>query len=99
MFKNCESFLSIESIQKVVCGIRCSKHNCIQNISPNYQQGNYCESFQFVQSLRTDILARSKEERASKIYEMLKGFYYYLVLLLLLLLLYYCLGCEILMMM
>ena len=94
--------MSIESIQKVVCGIRCCKHNCIQNISPNYQQGNYSESFQFVQSLRTDILARSKEERASKIYEMLKGFYYYLLfllLLLLLLLLYYCLGCEILMMM
>lgn len=74
----CENFLSMESINKVIFSSRCCKFNCIQMISPNYQKGNYSESFLFAQSLRNEILGRSKEERAEKIYGMLKGAYYYI---------------------
>jgi hypothetical protein len=70
--EECEKFLSTESIDKILNN-RCCKYNCIKVISPNYEKCNYSDSFLFIQSLRTELLCRTREERAERIYDMLKG--------------------------
>lgn len=74
--EECERFLSYDSMERVICKFRCCKFNCLkEQISPEYKKGNKSESYLFVQTIRTELLARTKEERASKIYELLKGFF------------------------
>jgi hypothetical protein len=73
--QECENFLSYESMERVIEKYRCCKLNCLkEQISPDYKKGNKSESYLFVQTIRTQLLARTKEERATKIYEILKGF-------------------------
>ena len=69
---DCEKFLSVESIMKVVLK-DCCKNKCIQKISPNYKNANYQESVLFSQCLRTELLGRSKLKRSERIFLMLPG--------------------------
>jgi hypothetical protein len=74
-YADCLNFLSSDSIKKVVLSPHkpCCKRKCLELISPNYQNGNYSESIAFSRCLRTELLARTREERASLIHSMLLG--------------------------
>ena len=71
-FDECEKFLSTESIMKVISK-DCCKKKCIKKISPGYQDANYSESVLFSRCLRKELLGKSKQERADRIFSMLKG--------------------------
>ena len=76
----CEDFLGNEALNSIITKFNCCKFNCIQRISPGWAKCNFSESLEFCYDLRKRLLGRTKEDRAEKIFEMLKGMFVYQVI-------------------
>jgi hypothetical protein len=71
--EECEEFLSKEKIHKIVSNKRCCKKDCLKVISPDYLEGDYRPSYNFVYLMRKQILGRTKQDRTKQVLELLEG--------------------------
>jgi hypothetical protein len=62
--EQCEKFLSVDNIVDIIRDFKCCKNNCLKVISPNHEKANYTESLLFIVTLRSNLLAKTKEDRA-----------------------------------
>ena len=77
--EQCEKFLSVDNIVDIIRDYNCCKRRCLKVMSPNHQRANYEESLLFIVTLRNNLLAKSKEDRAEKIFNILKSMIFLLL--------------------